>query len=388
MKKALLILSAFIFQHSFGQYQFVLEGRVQDPAQKKIYLEIRDNYSLNEFVKLDSCVVVNGSFKFSGQLTKKSEMAKLLFLHDKTKFKNDDFRFVLDSGKNFININTPKPGSESAFSNAVRPVSVSNDIYNQQNILYEEYFNKYAEDVKSWDNNKPEEITMIRLLQNREKTFELREKQLEIVKKYPDSFYSLIFLYESFHNDPYYRNPLPLIEIFKNLNPSLQNDLLGIEFYKETNDFLKAKTETSVARQVPVFQIKTDKGENFTNSSLSGKPYMIAFSATWCTPCKQMEPQIKALYDAYKDKSLEVVYFNFDDNDKKWKNHIAANKLNWINVCDGLKAGKSPIIKQFNITSIPVYMIVDKKGNIIYNSNTAPDREYATMEKYIVQAVQ
>lgn len=387
MKKTFLFLLVLVCNYSFSQYKYVLEGKVQDSTKKKIYLEIRDDYSLNEYIKIDSCSIEKGSFNFSGELNRKSEIANLFFFKE-DKFNPDKFRFVLDSGMNVINIDIPKVHSESLFSNAKRPSSVSNELYNKQNSLYENYFEKYATDVKTWDTKKPEEATMVKMLNNLEMTLELRKKQLELVKNYPNLFYSLIFLYETLNRRPYYRAPQPLVEIFDNLNASIKNDPLGSEFIKECKRILKVEEETSDLHQVPVFKIKTDKGETFSNASLLGKPYIIAFSATWCAPCKEKEPKLKSFYNNYKNKGLEVIYFNFDDNDKKWKEHISKNQLNWINVSDGLKAGGSPIIKQFNILSIPQYIVVDKKGTIIYNSSTINDSDLSMLENYIIKAIE
>lgn len=387
MKKFFIFLIVSVCNYSFSQHKFVLEGKVQDSAKKKIYLEIRDDYSLNQFVKIDSCIIRNGLFKFSGSLNKKSEIANLFFFIE-NKIIQDKLRFVLESGKNVINVNIPKVHSTSLFSNTKRPVSISNELYNKLNNLYDSYFEKYATEEKTWDIKKPEEVLMEKMFYNPEMNVELRKKQLEIVKDYPNSFYSLIFTYESLRRSPYRKSPLPLAEIFDNLSDSIKTDVLGVEFNNEFNAILKVETETSTLHQVPVFKIKTDKGNIFSNASLLGKPYIIAFSATWCAPCKLMEPKLKSFYDTYKNKGLEVIYFNLDDNDKKWKDHIFKNKLDWINVSDGLKAGTSPIDKQFNIISIPKYIVVDKNGTIIYNSDYPIDRDFSMLEKHIIIATE
>lgn len=389
MRKLYFLLLAIVCQSSFCQYKFTLEGKVQDPKKKKIYLQIRDSYSLNEYVTLDSSFIEKGSYKFSGNLNKKSEIAYLFYSKDENnKAVPDRFRFVLENGANLITINLPKANAKSQFSNAKRPSSVSNELYNKLDNLYEEYFEKYATYVKSWDVKNPKDVTMVKMLNDPEKEVTLREKQLEIVKSYPNSFYSLIFIYESLHQRPYYKAPLALQEIFDGLDNTIKNDPLGIEFTNSSKAIAAAEAKLSVEKQAPIFTIKTDKGETFTNSSLLGKPYILAFSATWCAPCKQMEPKIKSFYDKYKDKGLEVVYFNFDDNDKKWKEHIAKNNLSWINVSEGVKPINSVIQREFNITGIPLYVVVDKKGTIIYNSDTPVDYEYVMLEKNIIKATE
>lgn len=388
IKKIYFLLLVLVCNYSFGQYKFAIEGKVEDSTKRMIYLEIRDDYSLNEFIKKDSCIIERGIFKFSGEIKKRSEIANIFFFDQSKNIIPEKFRFVLDEGFNAITIDLPQKQSKSLYTNAKRPSSLSNELYNKMNNLYEEYFEKYASDVKSWDPKKPDDIVFIKMLDNPEKTVELRAKQLEELKKYPNTFYSLIFLYESIHYRPYKLSPSSLVEIFNTLNTTIKSDPLGVEFEQLAEKISKVAIETSALHQVPIFKIKTDKGENFTNASLLGKPYIIAFSATWCAPCKEREPALKSLYDSYKSKGLEVVYFNFDDNDKKWKEHISKNQLNWINVSDGLKAGKSPIIEQFNIIGIPHYIIVGRKGDILYNSRSPLDRDFLLLEKNIIKATQ
>ena len=133
MKKVFVFLIMLSSGYTFSQYQFELKGKVEDLTKKKIYLEIRDNYSLNGYIKIDSGSIDNGVFKFTGKLNKKSEIAYLFFLKD-DKADPDKFRFVLDSGSNNINVDIPKVNSKSLFSNTNRPASISNEIYNKQNI--------------------------------------------------------------------------------------------------------------------------------------------------------------------------------------------------------------------------------------------------------------
>ena len=386
MKKILIILLMAVSNFSFSQLKFVLEGKVQDTSKKKIYLEIRDDYSLNPSIKFDSCIIKNGIFKFSGEIKRKSEIANLSF-KNKTQFDTNKFYFILDGGLNAVTINIPEINSENLYTKSKRPESLSNEVFNKIDSLHQYYFQKYATEAKSWDTKNPEKTTIIKILNDRKISDNLKKEQLKIIKHYPNSFFSLIFLYIVLHQHPYIKDPSELVGIFDNLDDIIKNDPLGNEFIKECRNIIKAERQSSTLQTVPVFEIKTDKGSLFKNSSLLGKPYLIAFSATWCAPCKEMEPKLKAFYNTYKNYGFEIVYFNLDDNDKKWKEHIKKNQLDWINVSDGLKAGTSPIPKQFNVTGIPHYLIVDKTGTIIYNSKSPYDEGFEMLEKYILKSL-
>lgn len=53
--------------------------------------------------------------------------------------------------------------------------------------------------------------------------------------------------------------------------------------------------------------------ENFESAVLnSSLPVMVDFSASWCGPCKIIEPVVKSLADDYKDK-VKIVKVDIED---------------------------------------------------------------------------
>src|SRR5437899_699147 len=70
-----------------------------------------------------------------------------------------------------------------------------------------------------------------------------------------------------------------------------------------------------LARKVaPDFEVKLAKGGSFAPKSANGKVLVLDFWATWCAPCKTSFPKIDAIYRKRKDKGLEVVAMNEDED--------------------------------------------------------------------------
>lgn len=113
---------------------------------------------------------------------------------------------------------------------------------------------------------------------------------------------------------------------------------------------------------------------------------MIVFSATWCGPCQVQLPRLKKLYELYHPKGLQVIYFNDDDDVKRWKKHISENKLTWINVSERVKPSVSKIQKSFGIHSVPSCLIINRDGIIVYNSDEN-DIGLDNIEKHIKQVI-
>jgi thiol-disulfide isomerase/thioredoxin len=177
-----------------------------------------------------------------------------------------------------------------------------------------------------------------------------------------------------------------LLETFTAFNPEIKRSSLGVALHEKFSASLEAKISSMAGSPVKEFTVKKVDGLEFKNSSLSGSPYIVAFSATWCVPCIEFQPQLKSIYEKYRTKGLKVVYFNLDDNLPRWKAMIDRNKLTWINVSEGTKWSESAIARNFHILAVPTYIIVNKEGKIIFNSDYSPTWK-KDLEKYIQQVI-
>lgn len=173
---------------------------------------------------------------------------------------------------------------------------------------------------------------------------------------------------------------------FAKFSDEIRNSEAGKQLYEENTALINNKAATREGNEVKVFTITDINNKSFSNTFLKGKPYMIVFSAMWCGPCQDQLPMLKNLYDKYKQNGLKVIYFNDDDDTKRWKDHVSKNKLTWINVSEKLKANKSKIPKSFGVYAIPTCLVIDRKGTIVYNSDQS-DPSLIEIEQYIKQVV-
>ena len=106
-------------------------------------------------------------------------------------------------------------------------------------------------------------------------------------------------------------------------------------------------------------------GKKYTLKDLRGKAVFIDCWATWCGPCLTEIPYMIKLYEHYKNnKKLEFISISFDDNQDKWEKKIAKDKLGWRQFI--LKYdNKSSLASDYDIATIPRFLMFDKQGNII-----------------------
>jgi len=112
-------------------------------------------------------------------------------------------------------------------------------------------------------------------------------------------------------------------------------------------------------------QFKASDGRDVDLAGLRGKVVLIAFWATWCPPCVQEIPHIKAASEKLHDRGFEVIGISLDDKKQDLLSFIGRNKMEWPQYFDGL-GDNNKIAKQFGIEEIPALWLVDKQGKLRY----------------------
>jgi cytochrome c biogenesis protein CcmG, thiol:disulfide interchange protein DsbE len=64
---------------------------------------------------------------------------------------------------------------------------------------------------------------------------------------------------------------------------------------------LESKDNRMLGRDAPAFNLKTLEGDRVTRDGLAGKAVIVNFWNTWCIPCQQELPALKAFYEDHAD---------------------------------------------------------------------------------------
>lgn len=97
----------------------------------------------------------------------------------------------------------------------------------------------------------------------------------------------------------------------------------------------------------------------------TGKVVYVDISATWCGPCMIQMPYSKALHEELADEPIVFVYLWLDGESERGKNIIPNLGLPGIHIALTDKEWQD-IVKRFNTgSSIPYYLLFDKKGVMV-----------------------
>ncbi len=139
-----------------------------------------------------------------------------------------------------------------------------------------------------------------------------------------------------------------------------------------------AQKAIEIGKKAPEITMTKADGTAFSLSTLKGKIVLIDFWATWCAPCVEEQPELKALYDTYSDKvknnQFEILGISLDRNKESWQKAIDRFGINWIQISD-LKFWKSPVAKLYEVDELPFNIIIDGQGTILVKNLHGKDLE-------------
>jgi thiol-disulfide isomerase/thioredoxin len=116
-------------------------------------------------------------------------------------------------------------------------------------------------------------------------------------------------------------------------------------------------------------------------SLYKNKVVVVNFWASWSKASRAENKNLARIYQKYKNNSKIVfISVSLDTEENNWKSAITEDEMVWENhICD-FKKYNSPMVKKYNVSSIPKIIIFDKEGTMISSAITVKEIENSLAE--------
>ena len=194
------------------------------------------------------------------------------------------------------------------------------------------------------------------MLEMMDRNEELLQMFMELEKKHPKD--------RSVHRN--------LAEIYQKLG----NTKLAKEYQLKAEPML-----AMIGQPVPDFTATDLDGNPISLEQYRGKVVLLDFWAVWCGPCIAEMPNVKRVYNNYKDEGFDIIGISLDIDEARLRNYLKENDISWQQVFSG-EGWQSPVSRQYGIRAIPAQWLIDRDGTLI--SNRARGK---ALERLVAEAV-
>ncbi|UMB60812.1 TlpA family protein disulfide reductase [Lutibacter sp. A80] len=156
-------------------------------------------------------------------------------------------------------------------------------------------------------------------------------------------------------------------KIFMNASTNKENNAKITELYNKLSKLNKGQPSPKFVNY------ENNAGGTLSLDDLKGKYTYIDIWATWCGPCIREIPDLKRVEKAYHGKNIQFLSISIDESKDydKWKEMIVAKELGGIQVIAD-SAASSQFAKEYFITSIPRFILLDPEGKIVAKKAPRP----------------
>jgi len=110
------------------------------------------------------------------------------------------------------------------------------------------------------------------------------------------------------------------------------------------------------------FTLNDNKNQQYSINKFNGSYIFIDFWASWCGPCRKAMPEIKEVYNKFKNKNFKIITVSLDKDKEKWLKALSHLPLNdYTNLLDA--DGK--VANLYHIAYVPFNYLVAPDGKVI-----------------------
>lgn len=187
------------------------------------------------------------------------------------------------------------------------------------------------------------------------------------------------------------REALPVFEKLEKQNPDdygtltklaeihwkLGNSKIALEYHYK----IETSRSELIGKPLPNFSATDLDGKPISLQDYRGKVILLDFWAVWCGFCVLELPNIKKVYDTYKNQGFDVIGVSLDADEAELRDYLKKKDIPWRQIfCE--QGWDDPIVQQYNITGVPEPWLIAQDGTLI-----STDAREAALEYLVIEAL-
>ena len=109
------------------------------------------------------------------------------------------------------------------------------------------------------------------------------------------------------------------------------------------------------------FNMKDLDGNDLSLEKYQGNVILLDFWAVWCGPCIAEMPNVKQVYEKYKDDNFQIIGISLDESRNTLVGYLEKEGITWPQVFDG-NGWKNQVAEMYGIRAIPHMYLIDGEG--------------------------
>ena len=146
------------------------------------------------------------------------------------------------------------------------------------------------------------------------------------------------------------------------------NRLLALERENRTGEIpaspsFGGRSDALVGKKALDFNVKDLDGNDLSLEKYRGNVILLDFWAVWCGPCIAEMPNVKQVYEKYKDNNFQIIGISLDENRNTLVGYLEKEGIAWPQFFDG-SGWKNQVAQMYGISAIPHMYLIDGEGMI------------------------
>jgi peroxiredoxin len=126
----------------------------------------------------------------------------------------------------------------------------------------------------------------------------------------------------------------------------------------------RAEAITKTGKPAPALSLPSLEGKTVSLADYRGKPVVVAYWASWCTPCKAEFPILNRMYQNARGtaEEFEILAVSVDEDRQAAESFARDTGMQYPVLLDP----ERKTVDAFHVESVPSLLVVDRSGQIAY----------------------